>query len=162
NSDTMPCTTVVGIAENIHASHLGDDPGLYYYIPAAQNLPQTGGLFVRAGAATAVGAAALIEPLRKKLQQEMPGTSYLTVTPLTDVLNGETKSFSLGATMFAAFGLLALAVAAVGLYSVIAYNVAQRTHELGVRVALGAQVRDVLRLVVGEGIRFGIAGVIIG
>src|SRR5262249_16746389 len=64
--------------------------------------------------------------------------------------------------MFVAFGLLALTLAAIGLYSVIAYNVAQRTHELGVRVALGAQARDVVRLVVGEGVRLGATGVALG
>jgi ABC-type antimicrobial peptide transport system permease subunit len=64
--------------------------------------------------------------------------------------------------MFVAFGMLALAVAAVGLYGVIAYNVAQRMHELGVRVALGAQAWDVVRLVVGQGVRFAVAGVMMG
>jgi putative ABC transport system permease protein len=53
-------------------------------------------------------------------------------------------------------------VAAVGLYSVIAYNVAQRTHELGVRVALGARTPDVVRLIVGEGIRVSLTGVALG
>ena len=64
--------------------------------------------------------------------------------------------------MFVAFGVLALLVAAVGLYGVIAYNVAQRMHELGVRVALGAQATDVVRLVVGQGMRFALTGVIAG
>ena len=64
--------------------------------------------------------------------------------------------------MFVAFGVLALLVAAVGLYGVITYNVAQRVHELGVRVALGAQSRDVVRLVVGQGVRFAMAGVLAG
>jgi len=72
------------------------------------------------------------------------------------------RSWKLGATMFVVFGLLALTLAAVGLYSVIAYNVVQRTHEMGVRLALGAQLRDVVRLVVGQGIRHGVAGIIIG
>jgi ABC-type antimicrobial peptide transport system permease subunit len=64
--------------------------------------------------------------------------------------------------MFVAFGVLALAVAAVGLYGVIAYNVAQRMQELGVRVALGARTSDVVRLVVGQGVRFAVAGVTVG
>jgi ABC-type antimicrobial peptide transport system permease subunit len=64
--------------------------------------------------------------------------------------------------MFTVFGALALLVAAVGLYSVIAYNVAQRTHELGVRIALGARSPDVVRLVVGEGLRVSVMGIGIG
>ena len=71
-------------------------------------------------------------------------------------------SWRMGAAMFLLFGLLALILAAIGLYSVIAYNVAQRTHELGLRIALGAHARDVLRMVLGEGLRFGLAGIGIG
>lgn len=64
--------------------------------------------------------------------------------------------------MFVAFGGLALLVAAVGLYGVITYTVAQRMHELGVRIALGAQAGDVVRLVVGQGVRFAVTGIIGG
>lgn len=66
------------------------------------------------------------------------------------------------ATLFLAFGALALIVAAVGLYGVIAYDVAQRTHELGVRVALGAKSGDIVGLVVRQGLTFAAAGAGVG
>jgi putative ABC transport system permease protein len=81
---------------------------------------------------------------------------------MRDIIDGARESWRMGAAMFLLFGLLALVLAAIGLYSVIAYNVAQRTQELGLRIALGAHARDVLRMVLGEGLRFGLAGIGIG
>jgi putative ABC transport system permease protein len=100
--------------------------------------------------------------VRKRLQQEMPGASYISITPLNQIIGNEMRSWQLGATMFVAFGFLAIVLAAIGLYSVIAYNVAQRTHELGVRRALGAQAGHVMRLVVADGLRVAGIGVGIG
>jgi putative ABC transport system permease protein len=156
--DTVPCTYVVGIAENIKSQNLSDDPGLFYYLASAQWHPEQGGLFIRTRGDAGVHA----ETIRRRLQREMPGASYLTVTPLRDILGSQTRSWQLGATMFTAFGVLALALAAIGLYSVIAYTVAQRTHDLGVRAALGAQFGDLMRLVVSEGVALGVIGVAIG
>jgi ABC-type antimicrobial peptide transport system permease subunit len=84
------------------------------------------------------------------------------VTPMQEILDPNVRPWELGATMFTIFGGLALVLASIGLYSVIAYNVAQRSHELGVRIALGAQVRDVLRLVIAGGVRVALAGIVIG
>ena len=157
-SDTVPCTYVVGIAENTKSQDLSDDPGCFYYLSADQFAPDGGGLFVR----THGDPEASREAIRRRLQGLMPGASYVTVTPLTEVLGGETRSWRLGATMFTVFGCLALILAGIGLYSVIAYSVAQRTHEMGVRVALGAETQDLVGLVLREGLALAAAGVGLG
>jgi putative ABC transport system permease protein len=158
---TAPCTYVVGIAEDTKSRKLDDSSGEYYYYLAIAQFkrPDFGGLFVRT---RGNNGADFAESIRRGLQPDMPGGSYLTATPLADILGGETASWSLGASMFLAFGTLALVLAAIGLFSVISYNVAQRKHELGVRVALGAQHGDLVRLVVGEGMRLGLIGVGLG
>jgi ABC-type antimicrobial peptide transport system permease subunit len=158
NADTVPCHTVVGVSETIRRESLSKDPGLQYYIAVEQRRPEQGGLFVR----TRGDAERMRETVRRELQQLMPGDAFITVRPMLEILDPVLRSWRLGATLFVAFGALALALATIGLYSVIAYHVAQRTHELGLRVALGAQSRDVRRLVVGQGLRLAVAGVVLG
>jgi predicted permease len=157
-ADTLPCSYVVGIAENIKEQSLSADSGFYYYLPAAQFNPRSGGLFVRVRGK----AERFKEQVRARLQHEMPGAAYVTLTPLGEIIGSQKRSWQLGATMFAVFGAMALVLAGVGLYSVIAYNVAQRTHELGVRRALGAQAADAIRLVVKDGLKLAGVGVAIG
>ena len=158
-ADTMPCTTVVGIAEDIVQRDLTGGQRYHYYLPIEQRERDAGfAALIRMRG----NVASQQETVRRALQKVMPGQSYVTVKPLGEIVDQQRRSWKLGATMFVAFGALALVVAAVGLYGVIGYNVAQRMHELGVRVALGAQARDILRLVVGQGIRFGAAGVALG
>ena len=158
-ADTMPCTTVVGIAEDAVQNSLTDDLRFRYYMPIEQDAPQRGHtLLLRMRGEPADQG----EAVRRDLQPVVPGEAYVTVSPLSDVIDGQRRSWRVGATMFVAFGGLALLVAAVGLYGVISYNVAQRTHELGVRIALGAQPRDVVRLVVGQGARFATMGLGLG
>jgi putative ABC transport system permease protein len=157
NADTMPCTTVIGIAEDVRRGKISETE-MHYYMPIDQFHPQDGGLFVR----TSGTASEKTDQVRRELQRLMSGVSYVTVTPLSTVIAPEIRSWKIGAIMFAVFGALALVLAAIGLYSVIAYNVTQRTHEMGVRVALGAQARDVIRLIVREGLRIVIPGVVLG
>jgi len=156
--DTMPCTYVVGVAETVKSQDLESDPGYFYYLSTEQFARDNGGIFVR----THGDPEAYKEVVRKRLQVLMPGPSYVTVTPLSEVFGNETRSWRLGATMFTVFGLLALTLAAIGLYSVIAYSVHQRTHEMGVRVALGAGVQDLIRLVLREGLLLAAVGVALG
>jgi predicted permease len=161
-SDAAPCTTVVGIAEDAVQGSLADDQHLLYYVPFDQKVADGG-----AGARTLIrmngrDAARYMESVRRALQKEMPGESYITVRSLQDEVDGQQRSWRLGATMFVGFGLLALIVAAVGLYGVIAYDVGQRMQELGIRVALGAQASNIIGIVVGHGVRLAIAGVAAG
>jgi len=156
--DTAPCRTVVGIAEDTRHESFADDPGHQYYLPTEQWRDEGGGLLVRVTG----DAGRFAETIRRRLQPLMPGNSEVTVTPMRDALAPQMRPWQLGATLFLAFGGLALVVAAVGLFAVISYNVEQRSHELGVRIAFGAESADVLGLVVGQAMRFALAGVSIG
>ena len=156
-SDTMPCTTVVGIAEDVRRGSMRETQ-MHYYLSIAQHQPSEGVIFLRSSGP----AAAKTDEVRRALHQLMPGASYIGVTPMSSVVASQTRSWKMGAVMFAIFGALALVLAAIGLYSVIAYNVTQRTHEMGVRVALGAQSGDVIGLIVREGLRIVVPGVALG
>ncbi|HET7622728.1 MAG TPA: ABC transporter permease [Gemmatimonadaceae bacterium] len=157
-ADSLPCTYVVGIAEDIKNEQLSDDPGLFYYLSAEQYHPERAGLLLRMRG----DPTSQVEEVRRELQKLMPGASYITVTPFSEVVGQQMRSWSLGATMFMVFGTLALVLATIGLYGVIAYNVVQRSHEMGVRIALGAQQGDVLWLVVRQGLLLAALGIIIG
>ncbi len=156
-ADTSPCREIVGIAEDIKFGDLADDESVQVYLPAAQG-EMAGGLIVRA----AGDPRALAQPLRREIQRMLPGYGYASVKPLTAVLDPVVRQWRLGATMFTIFGALALVLAAVGLYGVIAYDVAQRMREMGLRVALGAQAADIRRLVVWQGLRVTALGVTLG
>jgi putative ABC transport system permease protein len=158
-ADTMPCTTVVGVAENIRNQNLTADAGLHYYLPIEQFKRGPDLIvFIRVRG----NASNHVETVRRALQAEMPASAFLVAQTMTEIVGSEERSWQSGATMFIAFSSLALILAAIGLYSVIAFDVAQRTHELGVRIALGAQVRDVLQLVIAAGLRFAVIGVGVG
>jgi len=157
-ADTAPCSPVVGVAENIRSASFEDDPMLHYYRSIDQVAADQGGLLVRVRGE----AEAMSETIRKALQTDMPGASYVTARPMNEAFEPNIRSWRLGATMFVAFGTLALVLAGIGLYSVIAYNVVQRTHELGVRAAFGARAADLIRLIVREGLRVTTVGMAIG
>ena len=155
----MPCTTIVGVAEDVLHESFSEGAANRYYLPIEQFRPASGyAVMLRMRGNPAASA----ERVRTTLQSVMPGQTYVTVRPLSEVVDGERRSWRVGATMFVAFGVLALVVAAVGLYGVLAYNVGQRMHELGVRIALGAQGTDVVRLVIGQGVRLALGGVVVG
>jgi len=157
--ESAPCTTVVGIAEDIVQSSLRDVERLHYYLPIEQFSHAIGGLLLLR---VRGDVASHTEHVRKTLQTVMPGPSYIGVQPLEALVHDAQRTLRLGATMFIALGVLALVVAAVGLYGMLAYDVAARRHELGVRIALGARKGNLIRLVAGRGFTVAMAGVTVG
>jgi ABC-type lipoprotein release transport system permease subunit len=131
----------------------------HYYIPLDQSTRTVGNhmLLKLRGDPAVMG-----ERVRVALQRVLPGGAYLTARPLRSLVSAEQRTWRMGAAMLLAFGLLALGVAAVGLHGVIGYNVSQRMHELGVRVALGAQRFHIGLLVVGQSVRYVVVGVLVG
>jgi putative ABC transport system permease protein len=81
---------------------------------------------------------------------------------MEDLISESMSSEAINAKLLGFFALLALVLAAIGIYGVISYGVEQRTHEIGIRMALGAQPRDVMRLIVGQGVRLTLAGMVLG
>jgi putative ABC transport system permease protein len=155
------CYTIVGIVENARASYVIEDPKPQFYLPT-DNMPIKGfaatvlAVRARSDAMTAVSAA-----LSAEIRSNMP-TAEAKVSPMMEQLEPEYRPWRLGASLFTAFGLLALIVACIGIYSTVSYGVTQRRHEFGVRIALGAQLSDVLSQVVGEGLRVVAIGVVVG
>jgi ABC-type antimicrobial peptide transport system permease subunit len=106
--------------------------------------------------------AAMVGTIRRELLPLTPASGFVTIRPVAASVEAVLRPWRLGAMMFGVFGAVGLLIAAVGLYSVLAYVVDQRRRELGVRVALGAPARRVMGLVVGQGIAVVASGIGIG
>ena len=131
-----PCATVVGVVENARSSSLVEGETMQYYFPIEQGIVgwAAAGVLVRVRG----DERAMIPVVQRALLEVDPAVRFPKVQPLSQLAAPEMRPWRLGAAVFTAFGLLALAVAGVGLYSVLAFSVAQRTFELGIRAALGA------------------------
>lgn len=151
-----PCARIVGVVEDARRFGLREEPAMQLYVPRGQETSISGpALLVRPTPDNGVGAGTL----RRELFAQDPSLAYVNVTALQDQIDPQLRPWRLGAAMFLSFGILAFVIASVGLYSVIAYTTAQRTHEIGVRVALGARPADVLRLVVAGAVGIAAAGI---
>jgi len=154
------CATVVGLVADERT--LGEErvrARFYRPLPRGESLAGGGVLLVR----VAPGAASRMSgTVRRALHALEPNLPYVDVGTLASALDPQLRPWRLGATLFTAFGLLAALLAAVGLYAAIAYAVAQRTHEIGVRRAVGAGTTSVVWLVLRDGLGVAAAGVAIG
>ena len=158
-ADTMPCSRVVGVVEDSHRYQLREKPAMQYYVPMGQEIGIGGtDLLVR----PRDDLEDAIELLRKELQSLDPTILFLRINPLRNAIDPQIRPWKLGASMFAIFGGLALLIAAIGLYSVIAYLVSHRTRELGIRMALGARAVEIRRMILGQGVALTLLGIVAG
>lgn len=158
---TAPCRRVVAIVASAHFGSVIEEPQMMYYVPLAQAADgrPAGALVVRAAPGKSSQVAAQIRPA---LQQVFGSWAKPRVVTMEELIAPQMRPWRTGASLFTAAGVLALLVAAVGVYSSVAYTISQRTREMGVRVALGASSRSIVRLVVGEGLRVIAIGVALG
>jgi len=154
-----PCARVVGVAESTHRSAVREPPVMHYYIPFGQETAFGGTVLLVRSA----GNPLLLGPaVRRAILDRDPTIQFVDLSTVQDKIDPQTQQWRIGATVFVLSGLLALLVAAVGVYSVMSYLVADRTHEIGVRLALGARRTDVAKLILRGGIGMAVVGSALG
>jgi len=160
---TFSCATVVGVTKASHLEDVVEAPTVELFGPVSQLQAQVPFLSPRVLVvrATPDRVAAIAEETRRELQRTFPA-GVPVVTRLATVLEPQVRPWRLGAELFSTLAALALAIAAVGVYGLLTYTFSQRAHEIGVRMALGAQRRDMVRMVLGEGLATVGAGVVVG
>jgi predicted permease len=151
------CYSVVGVAANAKYSNLVETQRQSFWTPITPSMGSMN-ILVR----TSGDAEAAVTNVRRALASLAPGLPYIEVKPYTELLRPQLQPRLLGASMFSVFGLLALVLAAIGLYGLMSYLVGQRTRELGLRMALGAQRRDVLAMVLRRALALTLGGLAVG
>jgi putative ABC transport system permease protein len=152
------CATIVGVVENARRFSLREGEYLLNYQPLDPQEVDSRVLLVR----VSKGAELKLLTLRRALLEIEPNLPYLHMEPLGAPLDAQIRPWRLGASVFTAFGVLAAVLAAVGLYSALAYAIAQRTREIGIRLAIGANATDMVKLVMRDSLRLALVGIVLG
>ena len=152
--------TIVGVAKDskVHTREGSQEP--YFYVPFVQMSNASTGVALHIR--TAGLPEAMLPAVRQQFAAIDPSVTIFGTTSLEDYIGASTYTQKSAAALLSVLGSLALLLASLGLYSVVAYSIAQRTQEIGIRMALGAQRGDILKLVVGQGMTLAVAGVAAG
>lgn len=152
-----PCSRIVGVVADARRHNLREQPVMQYYLPWGQS----GGTFGSVIVVRPTGEPAAFVVTVQRIAREVAGVQVRANVKQDDI-DPLAQTWRAGTLLFSIFGGLALVIAAIGLYSVIAYMVAQRTHEFGVRLALGASARQVIGMVLSRGVLVSCLGLAAG
>jgi predicted permease len=139
-------TQVIGIVHNSTYNALGEEPQPYIYVPLVQNPNAAATLFFR----TQGDPRTVLSTMRSRIQEMDRNLPITNVWPIGEVISQSLWASSFGASLLTVFAMIAMALCAVGIYGVVGYSVGQRIREFGIRLALGAQPRDVLLMVLKQ------------
>jgi putative ABC transport system permease protein len=155
---------IIGVAGNVDTLSLRfrQRQGPQFYLPYSQPFPPSSPVMVNLIVRTSGDPEAIVPALQKLVLSLHPEARLYQARRMDEVLSDVIAGPRFNTMLLVGFGLAALLLAALGVYGVVSYSVACRRHEIGVRVSLGAQRHDILRLVLGEGARLGIIGVLAG